>query len=80
MAESLTRRDALKSAWVEWNDGEDDVTAINYQFEAGFSAAWDALIAEIGPLTEFIRTGVTSSHDHAVQRLRDLVRELEGGT
>ena len=80
MAKSV-KRGALKDAWIEWNDGEDDGSPINYQFEAGFDAAWDALLAEIGPLVNDLKPMHLmdfKEHIHAVERLRELVREGDG--
>ena len=89
MAESVSRRAILKSAWAEyWNDDEAR-PPINHYFECGFDAAWDALMDEIRSLVADLKLASEYNandsigqqvsdrlkHADAVERLRKLVRE-----
>ena len=92
MAESMTRRQTLKSAWADYWADDETRPPINHYFECGFDAAWDALMAEIRPLVADLRTlaefdrgdlrpsmeDEIRAHFKAVNRLRALVREVEG--
>ena len=85
MAESVKRRETMLKAWREWNVDESASFAC---FDAGFNAAWDALLSEIRPLVEYLgHVAVThhlplatmreEGHNMAIERLRELVREGE---
>ena len=91
MAESISRRQMLKAAWADYWSDQEDRPPINHYFECGFDAAWDALMAEIRPLVEDLRTlaefdrgdirasmeDEIRAHLKAVKRLRERVREGE---
>ena len=86
MTESLNRREVLKAAWAEYWADDETQPPINHYFESGFDAAWDALLSEIAqPIKNNLltlcvpsMTDVESLHNDAIDRLRELVKDLEG--